>query len=169
MSRVYLGLGANLGDREGTIRRALAALDGRIGHVLAASRLYETEPWGVADQPRFLNAACALCTALEPEPLLAALQRLERALGRVPSIRHGPRAIDLDILLYDTCVLHLPRLTIPHPGMLQRASVLVPLAEIAPDLVHPISGRTVRAHLAELGAIAGVAPYPPGLGPLVQI
>ena len=163
MTRVYLGLGANLGDRAGQIARALEALAARGMRVIAVSPLYETEPWGLVDQPRFLNAACAIETDLEPLPLLDALQEIEHDMGRVRTVRYGPRPIDLDILLYGDRRVDLPRLTIPHPGMIERATVLVPLADIAPDVIHPVTGCTIRAHRDALGTIHGVAPYPPGL------
>ncbi|MBC7256034.1 MAG: 2-amino-4-hydroxy-6-hydroxymethyldihydropteridine diphosphokinase [Chloroflexi bacterium] len=162
MTAVYLGLGSNLGDREGNIRRAFQTLE-ELGHLLKVSSLYETEPWGIVDQPRFLNAACALETGIPPQELLKRLKALEAALGRVPTVRYGPRVIDLDILLYGDLCLETPDLTIPHPGMLLRSTVLVPLAEIAPCLRHPRTGRTIAEHLRDLGPTPDVAPYPPGL------
>jgi 2-amino-4-hydroxy-6-hydroxymethyldihydropteridine diphosphokinase len=129
--RAWLGLGANLGDPIATLNEAKARL-ARIGRVTAESSLYRTPPWGVVDQPPFVNAALALETALDPEALLAALKALERALGRVASVRWGPRALDVDILDYEGVRRDDPALTIPHPRMLERAFVLVPLAEIEP-------------------------------------
>jgi len=159
---VYLGLGSNLGDRAEAIAHAIARL-GALGRVTAQAPLYETEPWGLLAQPRFLNSACALETALPPLCLLDRLKAIERELGRTPGIRNGPRRIDLDILLYGELQLALPRLTVPHAGLLQRATALVPLADIAPDLVPPGSGQTVAAHLEALQPISGIAFYPPGL------
>ena len=165
VARAYIGLGANLGDRRAQIEAALAAMTTHGLRLVAVSPLYETEPWGLVEQPRFLNAACALEAILSPYALLDVLQAVERQMGRVRPVRYGPRPIDLDILLYDALRLDSPRLTIPHPGMLQRHSVLVPLADIAPDLVHPVTGRSIRQHLADLGPTHDVAPYPPGLPP----
>jgi 2-amino-4-hydroxy-6-hydroxymethyldihydropteridine diphosphokinase len=164
MERVYLGLGANLGDREANLRHAVQAMRGRGLTVLTLSPLYETEPWGITDQPRFLNAACAIETDCEPHQLLDLLKAIERDLGRVPAVRFGPRPIDLDILLYGALRIAMPRLVVPHPGMLERASVLVPLADIAPAARHPATGLTVKEHLQNLGDTTGVAAYPPGLG-----
>lgn len=163
MALAYIGLGANLGDREGNIRAALQAMEACGLRVAAVSPLYETEPWGVLDQPRFINAACAVETDLDPCALLDALKAIEQELGRETTVRYGPRPIDLDILLYDDLIVNTPRLTIPHSGLIGRATALVPLADIAPTLRHPLSGRTIAEHLANLGAVEGLAPYPPGL------
>ena len=159
----YLGFGSNLGDRELNIQRALEILQARGIQVLVVSPLYETEPWGVLDQPRFLNGACAVCTSDRPHQFLRRLKEIEHELGRVPTLRYGPRPIDLDILLYDDLSLRTPTLTVPHAGMLQRASVLVPLADIAAQVTHPFTGLSIAEHLQQLQPISGLAPYPPGL------
>lgn len=129
--RALLGLGANLGDPVATLNEAKTRLDA-VGRVTAASSLYRTPPWGIAEQPPFVNAALALETALDPDALLAALKVLERELGRVASVRWGPRAIDLDILAIDGVQRDDPHLTIPHARLYERAFALVPLAEIEP-------------------------------------
>lgn len=139
----YLSLGSNLGNREETLRKAvrqLAAADGV--NTLAVSSLYETEPWGKKDQPSFLNIAVSLQTTLTPEELLALAQAVETELGRVRHERWGPRTIDVDILHIEGVERKTPTLTLPHPYMTERAFVLVPLADIAPDLV--VMGRTVE-------------------------
>jgi 2-amino-4-hydroxy-6-hydroxymethyldihydropteridine diphosphokinase len=151
MPRVYIGLGANLGDREATIRQALALLDAR-GEVAveAVSSLRETDPVGYEDQPRFLNAAAALRTELTPRALLELLQDVERRLGRDRSgPRWGPRTIDLDLLLYDGETVDEPGLQIPHPRLAERRFVLEPLAELDDGLEVPGRG-SVRALLAGL-------------------
>jgi 2-amino-4-hydroxy-6-hydroxymethyldihydropteridine diphosphokinase len=160
---VYLGLGSNLGLRAQFIRQALEAMPAAGIMVVRVSGLYETEPWGVGSQPRFLNAACEVETALIPGELLAAVKGIELALGREPGVRWGPRPIDIDILLYGGMQVHTNELSIPHAGMLWRASVLVPMVELAPDLPHPLTGRSMREHLRDLGPTPDVAPYPPGL------
>ena len=140
----YLSLGANLGNREETLREAvrrLAAADGV--ETLAVSSLYETEPWGKKDQPSFLNIAVSLQTTLSPEELLALTQAVETELGRVRHERWGPRTIDVDILHVEGVKRNSPTLTLPHPYMTERAFVLVPLAEIAPMLM--IHGKTIEA------------------------
>ena len=151
----HIGLGSNLGDRVEHIRRAIALL-AQVAVVDALSSLYETEPWGLREQPPFLNAACCVRTTLAPTDLLHELQRIEAALGRERIERWGPRTVDLDMLLYDGLVLDTPELTLPHPLLAERAFVLVPLAEIAPNLVHPRLGQTIAELLAIVPGREGV-------------
>jgi 2-amino-4-hydroxy-6-hydroxymethyldihydropteridine diphosphokinase len=141
--RAYIGMGANLGNREETIKRALALLAGRPGvNVVAISSLRETDPVGFADQPRFLNGAAAVETELEPRVLLAALLAVERELGRTrDGPRFGPRTIDLDLLVYGGREVAEPGLTVPHPRLAERAFALEPLAELDPELEIPGRGR----------------------------
>ena len=143
MARAYVGLGANLGDREATIRRAVELLADADGiDVLAVSALRETDPVGLEDQPRFLNGAAALETTLRPGALLEVLLGIERVLGRVrDGVRFGPRTIDLDLLLYDEETVDEPGLTVPHPRLHERRFALEPLAELAPALAIPGRGR----------------------------
>ena len=148
---VYLGLGTNLGDRLANLRMALARLQ-TLARLEEVSSLYETQPQGVSDQPLFLNAVCRVSTGLEPQALLRFLKNVERETGRQPGgERWGPRPIDLDILLYDDRVLDAPELTVPHPRLAERAFVLVPLCELAPELRHPLLGKTMEELLASLG------------------
>ena len=137
-----LGIGANLGDPRATIREAVHRL-GELGRVRAVSSLYRTKPWGLEDQPDFVNAALLLDSEREPVELLDRLKALEVELGRQPGVRWGPRLVDLDILLCGRTVLATERLTLPHPRLTERGFVLVPLAEIAPALVHPHTGKTI--------------------------
>ncbi|MGI6296735.1 MAG: 2-amino-4-hydroxy-6-hydroxymethyldihydropteridine diphosphokinase [Armatimonadota bacterium] len=130
----YLALGANIGDKEKTIRQAVRLLETGGCELTAASSLYATKPVGYTDQPDFLNAVIAVETDLSPYELLALCNSVERKLGRERTIRWGPRVIDIDILLYEDVEISETTLTLPHPSMLQRAFVLVPLAEIAPDV-----------------------------------
>ena len=146
MTRAYVGLGANLGDRAGTIRRAVELLGAESGiEVVAVSTLRETDPVGYADQPSFLNGAAALETELSPRELLERLLAVELALGRVrgDGPRYGPRAIDLDLLLYGNEVVDEPGLTVPHPRLAERRFALEPLHELDPDLSLP-DGRAVQ-------------------------
>ena len=145
MTIAYVGLGANLGDREGTIRAAVAQLPG----VVAVSPLRETDPVGVTEQPRFLNGVAALETELSPRELLDVLLAVERRLGRERRERWGPRTIDLDLLLYGDEAIDEDGLTVPHPRLHERRFVLEALAELAPTLVIPGLGR-VEDLLAEL-------------------
>jgi 2-amino-4-hydroxy-6-hydroxymethyldihydropteridine diphosphokinase len=132
---VGLGLGANLGDPAANLRRAVAALARAGLSFEALSSLYRTKPWGVTDQPDFVNACALARTDLEPLALLDLLQATEKALGRRRTLRWGPRAIDIDLLFHDDATWRDARLTLPHPGLMQRAFVLLPMAEIAPEIV----------------------------------
>lgn len=143
----YLGLGSNLGDREANLATALGLVAQRT-HLLVVSSFYETAPWGYTDQPDYLNCACAITTSSGPLELLGVTQGVEKEIGRRPSFRFGPRLIDVDILLYGKRRHASPDLEIPHPRLAQRAFALVPLAEIAPAVTHPVLQRTV-AELAE--------------------
>jgi len=144
---VFLALGSNLGDRLANLRAAVDALAPEV-HVLAESRMYETPPWGYADQPAFLNMAVQAETDLAPEALLRRLKQIEVEVGRQPSFRYGPRQIDLDILFYDDLVLESDALTVPHPRLHERAFVLVPLVDLAPEWMHPVLGQSVARLLA---------------------
>lgn len=139
----YLSLGSNLGDREENLRDAIASL-GEVGEVTAVSSLYETEPVEVTAQPWFLNCAVTLATEKMPRQLLVAVLKIEQGMGRRRTQLKGPRIIDIDILLFGSSVLKMPHLTIPHPAMHERRFVLEPLAEIAPDVRHPVFKRTAR-------------------------
>jgi 2-amino-4-hydroxy-6-hydroxymethyldihydropteridine diphosphokinase len=155
--RVYLALGTNLGDRPANLREAIAAFPPSILH-RRSSRIYETPPWGYTDQPAFLNMAVECGTYLDPESLLGQLKQIETRLGRQQTFRWGPRLIDIDILFYDDLILETESLTVPHPRLHGRAFVLVPLAEIAPDFVHPVLRKTVTELLAGIDA-GDIRPY----------
>ena len=147
MPIIYLALGTNLGDRLANLNAALAALPPSVV-LRRSSPIYETPPWGITDQPAFLNMVVHAETALEPAALLKHLKLLETELGRVAAVRWGPRLIDMDILFYADLILDIPGLTLPHPRLHERAFVLVPLADLEPDLVHPVLHKSIRDLLA---------------------
>jgi 2-amino-4-hydroxy-6-hydroxymethyldihydropteridine diphosphokinase len=156
MHTAYLGLGSNLGDRRANLRRAVKALAGR-ATVLAESAVYETPPWGVQNQPAFLNMAVKVETELTPMELRDTVKGIEADLGREPSYRWGPRVIDIDILFYDDLITDTPQLVIPHPRLQERGFVLVPLETIAGDLVHPVLGVSIRVLLQHVDT-SGIVP-----------
>lgn len=161
-ARVQLSLGSNLGDRAAQLDAALAALDTLPEtRLVGCSSVYETEPVGVVDQPAFLNACAEIETALPPLELLNAIKVVEKALGRVPAEKWGPRAIDIDIVLWGDCVMDDEPLRIPHPAFRNRAFVLTPLADIAPDAMDPETGLTVAELAQRPEAQGAVKPYRP--------
>jgi 2-amino-4-hydroxy-6-hydroxymethyldihydropteridine diphosphokinase len=149
--KAFVGLGSNLGDREAQIRMALDELAKLPGtRVIRASSLYDSEPAGEVEQPNFLNAVAQIDTELTARQLLWNLLLIERRLGRVRSARWGPRSIDLDLLMFGELVVEEPDLQVPHPELASRSFVLVPLVEIDPLLVHPVTGHTMLHHLSLL-------------------
>jgi 2-amino-4-hydroxy-6-hydroxymethyldihydropteridine diphosphokinase len=146
---IYLSLGSNLGDRPAHLQEAVDRLPPPV-EVLARSAVYETSPWGYLDQPDFLNQVLKVQTRLSPQDLLSYLKELERVIGREPTFRYGPRVVDIDILLYGQKSIAEEDLVIPHQRLKERAFVLVPLAELCPDLVLPGTGATVSELLADL-------------------
>lgn len=152
---VYLALGANLGRRRENLKQALRLLPPQV-EVMAVSRLYETAPAYVLDQPVFFNIALKGHTELQPKALLTYLKQLEEQIGRAKTIRFGPREIDIDIIFYNRLVLNKPNLQIPHPRMAERGFVLRPLADIAPDFVHPVLKQTITGLVANLPPEDGV-------------
>mgnify|MGYP000020594500 CR=1 FL=1 len=162
MKTVYLSLGSNLGDRAGRLCEALRLLEESGLRVRRISPVYETEPQDVRDQPWFLNLVAEVETELFPRQMLARIQSIEWKMGRRRRSPKGPREIDIDVLLYGSMVLRMPELTVPHPRMSERRFVLQPLADLAPELRHPVSGRTILELLAEIRGqtVRQVGPLP---------
>lgn len=151
---VYLALGSNVGKRAAHLQTALAGMPPKV-RPLVQSPIYETPPWGYTEQPAFLNMVIQAETELPPLELLKFLKDLEVEVGRTPSFRYGPRQIDLDILFYDDLVLETPELSLPHPRLHERAFVLVPLADVAPNLRHPLLNQTIAEMLSRANS-AGI-------------
>lgn len=160
MHLVFLALGTNLGERVDNLQAALNLLRASVC-LERVSSIYETAPVGYTDQPNFLNLACYGATSLTVEELLKQTQSIEHQLGRKPNFRNGPRLIDIDILFYDQLSVQQESLTVPHPRLHERAFVLAPLAEIAPDLRHPTLGKTIRELRTEISE-EGILSISPG-------
>lgn len=149
-SIVHIGIGSNMGDRQANCRNAIERLKDKGIVIKKASSMYETKPWGLEEQPDFINMAVEAETGLSPEELLKTLKEVEKEMGRKETVRWGPRIIDLDILFYDDIVINMEHLHIPHPLLHKRDFVLLPLSEIAPDKIHPVLKKNIRQLKEEL-------------------
>ncbi|MFN3396076.1 MAG: 2-amino-4-hydroxy-6-hydroxymethyldihydropteridine diphosphokinase [Thermodesulfovibrionales bacterium] len=150
MATVYLSIGSNLGRREDNCLKALKAMEEKGMTIKKRSLMYETEPWGVREQPYFINMAVEVETDLPPDKLLQVVKEIEKEMGRTETYKWGPRIIDIDILLYNDLIYERSDLKIPHPFMHERDFVLRPLSEIAPDKVHPVLNKTISELLQNL-------------------
>ena len=158
--RVYVGLGSNLGDRMENLRRGVLAISKDV-RIETLSSVYETEPWGYEEQPKFLNAVMVGRTGLSASRFLEVLKKAEKEVGRRASFQWGPRVFDADLLFYGDEVIDTPNLTVPHPRLHQRAFVLAPLAEVAADVVHPVLGLSVSQLLGRVEGREGVKKLEP--------
>ncbi|MBI5212770.1 MAG: 2-amino-4-hydroxy-6-hydroxymethyldihydropteridine diphosphokinase [Nitrospirae bacterium] len=143
MAIVYIGIGSNIGNRRANCAKAIEELKSKGITVEKISSMHETEPWGLKEQPKFINMAVEAETSMSPEELLSVLKCVEKNMGREDAVKWGPRIIDLDILFYDDVVINMEHLQIPHPLLHKRDFVLLPLSEIAPDKLHPVLKKTV--------------------------
>ncbi len=148
MSKAYILMGSNLGNRYSYLQQAQQFIEEQCGNIFSHSSLYETSAWGLTDQPAFLNQAITLKTSLSPETLMQSLLSIEEKIGRKRTIKMGPRIIDLDILLIDDIILNTPGLILPHPALPERRFALIPLNEIAPTLLHPVEKKTISELLS---------------------
>lgn len=147
---LYLGIGTNLGNKEANLRAAVQQIKERIGKLVSLSPFHVSEPWGFESEHTFLNAVCGVETHLQPLQVLEETQAIERELGRIQKSVDGvysDRLIDIDILMYDNLVMTTPELSIPHPLMCQRSFVMEPLAEIAPEVIHPVTGKKMKDYI----------------------
>lgn len=159
-SQVFLLLGSNLGDRPQVLASAREAIAAQAGHLVCQSAIYETEPWGITDQPAFLNQVLEIATSLLPEDLLRIMLNIEHDLGRVRYERWGARVIDIDMLYFGQTIMDSARLTLPHPRIQDRRFVLAPLAEIAPDFLHPLLRKTSSDLLRDCPDTSAVSKLP---------
>ena len=161
MNLIYLSLGSNLGNREQYLEVALKLIQSRIGEIESVSRYYESEPWGFSSENRFCNCCLSLRTTIDPLLLMDRLLKIEKEIGRHRiGMGYSDRVIDIDMLLYGDSRLDHPQLTLPHPSMGDRRFVLVPLAEIAPELIHPVSGISISTMLQACSDQSEVIPLP---------